>query len=489
MTGLISTLTPIMAEVTLGLSGMLLMLYGAIRKADSTKFVSLVAIIIMFITGILVLAEPRTDMMPASYESLLVNNLFVRFVQFSVVMMSVAVLISTYSQLKDVNLSKPEYPVFMIFTTLGMLLVISANDLITFFIGLEMQSLPVYVMIAMGREDKQANESALKYFILGTVASIFILFGSSYIYGYAGNTDFSGIALAFSNFNEVPLPLMLALIFILAGLSFKISAVPFHMWAPDVYEGSPTPVTTFIASAPKIASMAFLVRFLFGPMGNFVESWQPIIQSLAIITMLLGVFAAFYQTNIKRLLAYSAISHMGYALVGLASASVSGVQAVLVYMILYAIMAIGIFACLMNMRHHGVLPVTINDLKGLGKTSPRMAACVAILMFSFAGIPPMAGFFGKFMVFMAAVDARQFALAVIGVLTSVVGASYYLRIVKVMYFDEPEEQIHHSASEKISRGTGVIIATAAIISMLFFMWPDPLIKMADSAASILVDIG
>ena len=340
----------------------------------------------------------------------------------------------------------------------------------------------------MRRTSAQTSEAAIKYFILGAIASVFVIYSSSFIYGYTGTTDFKGIFTILEQFKAFPYPLTLAIILLLAGFAFKVSAVPFHMWTPDVYEGAPTPIVLFIASAPKIAAMVFIVRLLFGPFGQFIESWQPIIQMLALLSMVLGTFTALFQTNIKRLLAYSTISHMGYALVGVASASVAGVQSVLIYLILYAIMAIGTFACLLNLRQRGKMPEDIDDLRGLSKASPRMALGLAILMFSLGGIPPLAGFFGKIFVFMAAVDAGLYFLVIIGMLTTVVGMGYYLRIVKVMYFDEPAgKDVSLPYDPSPSRETALVIGAAALVNLLFFVWPQPIISKAEQAASALFE--
>lgn len=424
----------------------------------------------------------------SAYQSFLINNDYIQMAQFLIIATTFLVLLATFKHLSKDEIGVFEYPVLCLLSCLGMIILVSANDLITFFLGLELQSLAIYVMAAMRRKKVKVSEAAVKYFVLGAIASAFLLFGSSYIYGLTGTTSFEGISVGLSNSNVVTFPFVFAFILLVSGLAFKISAVPYHMWTPDVYEGSPTPVTLFIASAPKLAALAFFVRLLFGPLSEFMAVWQTAISALAIASMLLGVFAALFQTNIKRLLAYSAISHMGYALVGVAASSVEGVKGVLVYITIYMVMTLGVFGCLLNLRVQGKMPEELDDLRGLSKTYPKMAAFMGILMFSLAGIPPLAGFFGKFLVFVAAVNAGLYTLAIIGVLATVVGAAYYLKIVKLMYFDEPETMpVTRKFDPTPSVETGVVVFAAAAASLLFFVQPDLLIEYAEKAASVLFE--
>jgi NADH-quinone oxidoreductase subunit N len=382
------------------------------------------------------------------------------------------------------QMARFEFPVLMLFATLGMMMMVSANDLMSLYLGLELQSLSLYVIAAFRRDTVRSSEAGLKYFVLGALSSGMLLYGSSMVYGFAGSTSFETIAevLGAAPAGEAPsVGLIVGLVFVLAGLAFKVSAVPFHMWTPDVYEGAPTPVTAFFASAPKIAAMALLVRVMIGPFGDLTAQWQQIVVVVSIGSMVLGAFAAINQTNIKRLMAYSSIGHMGYVLVGLAAGSEAGVRGVAIYMAIYLLMNVGTFACILCMRQQGRMVEGIDDLKGLSKTSPMMALALAVFMFSMAGIPPLAGFFGKFYVFLAAIQEGLYTLAVIGVLASVVGAFYYLRIVKLMYFDEPAE----SFDRPIGRELRFIIAGTSLAMVLFLIFIGPVVNSAAAAASVL----
>jgi NADH-quinone oxidoreductase subunit N len=375
-----------------------------------------------------------------------------------------------------------EFPVLLLFATLGMLMMVSANDLISLYMGLELQSLSLYVVAAFRRDSLRSSEAGLKYFVLGALSSGMLLYGASMLYGFTGHTDFAGFAAFFADGQPASLGVVLGLVFLLAGLCFKVSAVPFHMWTPDVYEGAPTAVTAFFAAAPKIAAMALLMRVLLGPFGDLLPQWQQIIWAVSVASMVLGAFAAIGQTNIKRLMAYSSIGNVGFALVGLASGTVQGAESVMIYMAIYLVMTVGTFACILSMRQKGRLLEGIDDLRGLAKTHPMMALALAVFMFSMAGIPPLAGFFGKLYVFLAAVEAGLYVLAVIGVLSSVVGAYYYLRIVKIMYFDEADEKF----DRPLSREVGLVLTVAGILIALFVILPGPLLDGAATAATSLV---
>jgi len=339
------------------------------------------------------------------------------------------------------------------------------------------------VVAAFQRDSLRSTEAGLKYFVLGALSSGMLLYGCSLIYGFLGTTNFNDIAAAFTEggHTEPSAGLIIGLVFLLVGLAFKISAFPFHMWTPDVYEGAPTPVTAFFAAAPKLAAVALLLRVLIGPFQNLAGEWQQIVIALSIGSMLLAAFAAINQTNIKRLMAYSGIGHIGYALVGLAAGNEAGVRAVLIYMAIYLVMVIGTFCCILCMRSGGRLVEGIDDLAGLAKTNPGMAMVLAIFMFSMAGIPPLAGFFGKLYVFLAAVNAGLYTLAIIGVLASVVAAFYYLRIVKVMYFDEPVVPL----DKPVGREMMVIQTVTGLATLLFFLWPAPLLIAAEAAVKAL----
>ncbi|HEY6670669.1 MAG TPA: NADH-quinone oxidoreductase subunit NuoN, partial [Methyloceanibacter sp.] len=353
------------------------------------------------------------------------------------------------------------------------------NDLIALYVGLELQSLSLYVVAAFDRRSARSSEAGLKYFVLGALSSGMLLYGASLVYGFTGSTDFAAIAAAVQP-SGANIGLIFGLVFLMAGFAFKISAVPFHMWTPDVYEGAPTPVTAFFAAAPKLAAMALTVRVLITAFPAVTLEWQQIVVFLAIASMALGSFAAIGQTNIKRLMAYSSIGHMGYALVGLAAGSAEGVQGVIIYLAIYLAMTLGTFACILAMRRDDHMIEDIDQLSGLSRTSPLMAFMLAMLLFSLAGIPPLAGFFAKFYVFLAAIHAGLYALAVIGVLLSVVGAYYYLRIVKIMYFDAPAERF-----EPMDTPLAAVLGVSGVFILLYFVYPAPLVTFAGAAAKSL----
>ncbi len=479
-------LMTVMPEIVLALAALVLLLVGVFRGDASLP------LIVGGVNGVLlgavlfVLIEPDNQTMGLENYSLLISDGFIRFAQITVLLLTFGVMLSSYRYLVRDKVGRFEYPILLLLSTLGMLMLIAANDLLVFFVGLELQSLPVYVMVAMRRDRSIVVEAAMKYFILGGLSVIFILYGASFLYGYTGTTEFSGIATVLSNLKTLPYPIVWAIVLMLAGIAFKISAVPFHMWTPDVYEGAPTPVTLFIASAPKLAAMIFLIRFLYGPLGQFVEVWQPMIQIMAALSMVVGVFAALFQTSIKRLLGYSAVSHMGYALLGVSCASFEGVHSVLVYMILYSIMVLGTFACILHLRRRGESLDDLDDFKGLAQLHPRMACALAILMFSLAGIPPLAGFFAKLTVFLAAVEAGLYPLVILAVITTVIGATYYLRIVKLMYFDAPVGGEATLPFDRLrARETALVIALAASVNLFYFLLPQPLINASEKATQIL----
>jgi NADH-quinone oxidoreductase subunit N len=362
------------------------------------------------------------------------------------------------------QLDRFEFPVLLVLATLGMMLLISANDLLALYLGLELMSLALYVVAAINRDSLRSTEAGLKYFVLGALSSGMLLYGMSLIYGFTGNTGFDEIAAVLTSETR-SLGVVFGLVFILAGLAFKISAVPFHMWTPDVYEGAPTPVTAFFASGPKVAAMAVLVRVVSEAFMPVFADWQQVVVFISIASMLLGSFAAIGQKNIKRLMAYSSIGHMGYALVGLAAGSETGVSGVALYMLVYMVMTLGTFACIMAMRRkEGGSVESVDDLAGLAATKPFMAIVMTALMFSLAGIPPLAGFFAKYFVFVAAIEAKLYALAIIGVLSSVVGAYYYIRVIKVMWFDEPNGEFGRTAGElRLVFGVSGLFVTAYVL--------------------------
>jgi NADH-quinone oxidoreductase subunit N len=372
---------------------------------------------------------------------------------------------------------KFEFPVLVLLASTGMMMMISANDLIALYVGLELQSLALYVVAAFDRDSTRSSEAGLKYFVLGALSSGMMLYGASLIYGFTGTVSFAGIAAVAKTGS---IGVLFGIVFLLVGLCFKISIVPFHMWTPDVYEGAPTPVTAFFASAPKVAAMAVLVRVLLTAFPAVTHEWQQIIVFVSIASMALGSFAAIGQKNIKRLMAYSSIGHMGFALVGLAAGTAEGAQGVLVYITIYVAMTLGSFAFILALKRKGQAVEQISDFAGLSRTNPVLAFLFAMLLFSLAGIPPLAGFFAKFYVFLAAIHSGLFVLSVIGVLTSVVGAFYYLAIVKVMYFDEPV-----GAVDPVQPELRTVLAVAGIFNILFCFYPAPLVNAATVAAKSL----
>jgi NADH-quinone oxidoreductase subunit N len=378
------------------------------------------------------------------------------------------------------QMSRFEFPVLILLATLGMMLMISANDLISLYLGLEMQSLALYVVAAFRRETVRSTEAGLKYFVLGALSSGMLLYGASLVYGFAGTTQFEQLATVLRG-DAVSAGAVIGLVFVAAGIAFKISAVPFHMWTPDVYEGAPTPVTAFFAAAPKIAAMALFARVLLGPFAGLANEWQQILIVISVGSMLLGAFAAINQTNIKRLMAYSSIGNVGYALVGLAAGTEQGLRGVLIYMAIYLFMTLGTFACILAMKQKGRMVEQIADLAGLSRTNPMMALAFALFMFSMAGIPPLAGFFAKYFVFLAAVEAELYTLAVIGVLTSVVSAFYYWRIVRVMYFEDAVEGL----DRPLEPGVATVLAVSTAVITLFILLPGAILGGARIAAQSL----
>ena len=426
----LSLLTP---ELILAAGAMVLLMIGVYSSERSYGVVNALAVLLLVAAGGWMLLWSADGQ---AFGGAFVSDPFARFMKVLTLVGSALTLVMSTGFAREQKFDKFEYPVLVLLATLGMLLMISANDMIALYLGLELQSLALYVVAAINRDNLRSTEAGLKYFVLGALSSGMLLYGVSLVYGYTGNTGFEQIAAVLTG-GERQLGLVFGLVFVLAGLSFKISAVPFHMWTPDVYEGAPTPVTAFFAAAPKMAAMALTVRVVMGAFEPLAADWQQIIVFVSIASMALGAFAAIGQTNIKRLMAYSSIGHVGFALVGLSANSQEGVRGVAIYLLIYLVMTLGTFAFILAMRRKEGNVEEIGDLAGLSNTNPVMATILTILMFSLAGIPPLAGFWAKWYVFLAAINAGLYALAVIGVLASVVGAYYYLRIIKIMWFDEP----------------------------------------------------
>jgi NADH-quinone oxidoreductase subunit N len=430
---LYSSLTLATPELIIAFGALALLMVGVYSGPRANATVTGLAVAILIGAGAWMLLFGGEG---KAFGNSFVSDPFARFMKFLTLTGSVVTLIMSVGFAKAEKFDKFEYPVLIMLATLGMMLMISANDMIALYLGFELQSLALYVVAAINRDSLRSTEAGLKYFVLGALSSGMMLYGISLVYGYTGNTDFDAIAAALAG-GERQLGLVFGLVFVMAGLAFKISAVPFHMWTPDVYEGAPTPVTAFFAAAPKMAAMALMVRVTVGAFEPIAADWQQIVVFVSIASMALGSFAAIGQTNIKRLMAYSSIGNVGFALVGLAANSETGVRGVIIYMAIYLVMTLGSFAFILAMRRKDGNVEQISDLAGLSSTNPMMATILTILMFSLAGIPPLAGFWAKWYVFLAAIDAGLYALAIIGVLASVVGAYYYLRIIKIMWFDEP----------------------------------------------------
>jgi NADH-quinone oxidoreductase subunit N len=463
-------------ELTLATGAMVLLLVGVSTRKEQAELVLWAAVLVLALAGVFVLRESGTITL---FSDSFIVDPFARALKLLTLTGSAVTLIMSIDYWRGEGRLKFEFPILVLLATTGMLMMISANDLIALYVGLELQSLALYVVAAFDRRSARSSEAGIKYFVLGALSSGMLLYGASLIYGFTGSTLFTDIAAAVQP-SGTNLGLIFGLVFLMTGFAFKISAVPFHMWTPDVYEGAPTPVTAFFAAAPKLAAFALTVRTLLAAFPSVTHEWQQIVTFLAIASMALGSFAAIGQRNIKRLMAYSSIGHMGYALVGLAVGTAEGVQGVIVYLAIYLAMTLGTFACILAMRRHGRMVEDIDQLAGLSTTSPMMAFLLAMLLFSLAGIPPLAGFFAKFYVFLAAINAGLYALAVIGVLLSVVGAYYYLRIVKIMYFDAPVERF-----EPMPGLLAAVLGASGLFILFYFVYPAPLVNVAEAAAKSL----
>ncbi|HKR20418.1 MAG TPA: NADH-quinone oxidoreductase subunit NuoN [Stellaceae bacterium] len=474
----------VLPEMFLGGAAMLLLLVGVYAGACATRFVSWLCVLALVAT-LAILLQPVWSSAAAPRQvglfGMFVSDSLGVFTQTLVILGSILSLLIAMRFNEREGIARIEFPVLVLIATAGMMMMIAANDLIALYLGLELQSLALYVLAAFARDDVRSTEAGLKYFVLGAVASGMLLFGASMVYGFAGTTSFDGLAKLFAGGGGNGIGLITGIVFISVGLAFKVSAVPFHMWTPDVYEGAPTPVTAFFSVAPKIAALTLFLRVMLQPFGGLSADWQQIIWVISFASMAWGAFAAIAQSNIKRLMAYSSIGHVGYALIGLAAGSAAGVRGVLVYLAIYLFMNAGTFAVILCMRRDGKMVEGIDDLAGLSRTHPALALALAIFMFSLAGIPPLAGFFAKLYVFIAAIDAGLPVLAVLGVLTSVVGAYYYLRIVKVMYFDEARGAFDRPFGGEVA----AVILVCAIIIMFFIVWPGPMLNGADAVAATL----
>ncbi|MDP9126965.1 MAG: NADH-quinone oxidoreductase subunit NuoN [Pseudomonadota bacterium] len=486
-------LSPVMVmkpEIILTVFGMILLVHGAWRGDDDAKATTVMALIgLVAAAGFLFFPQYGDGFHLAGPAVLLFDHMYIQdgFARFTKILLlagSFLSLLMSLSALEQDKIDRSEYPVLILFATVGMMLMVSAGDFLSLYVGLELQSLTLYVLAAFKRDDARSSESGLKYFVLGALSSGLILYGISLIYGFAGTTQFEGLARAFQTGAPTPLAVTFGVVFVCAAMAFKVSAAPFHMWTPDVYEGAPTPVTAFFASAPKLAALALFTRVLIQPLGGLVQQWAQIIIFVAVASMLLGSFAGLMQTNLKRLLAYSSIANAGYALVGLAAGGIAGVQALLLYLAIYFLNTLGAFGVILCLRRQGKMCEQVTDLAGLGKANPLLAFAMVIFMFSLAGVPPLAGFFGKYFIFLAAVEAHLTPLAVLGVLSSVVAAFYYLRIIKLMYFDETTMPLDRLTD----RGLRAVLVVTSLAMLLFILWPAPTIEGARDAAASLFPV-
>jgi NADH-quinone oxidoreductase subunit N len=475
-------LSVISPELTVLVGALLLLIFGAFRGARATGGITLLAILVMLAAAWQV--WPRDVMDDTAFHDLIAVDNFTQFVKFLILISSSLVLGMSFDWLAHEQFKRFEYPILVLLSTVGLMVLVSANDLMTLYLGLELSSLSLYILAAYDRDNSVSSEAGIKYFVLGALASGMMLFGASLVYGYAGTTNFSAMGDLFGSSSEAALPVaygaIVGMVMLVVALSFKISAVPFHMWTPDVYQGAPTPVTMLFATAPKIAAMAIFIRLLMDPFANMLPDWQNILAIVAVASMAVGAFGALTQTNIKRLLAYGSIGHIGYMLIGLATGTPEGIKGVLVYFTLYLFMSVGTFGFVLFMRRAGEQVENLSDLAGLSKTSPRGALFMMIMMFSMAGIPPFAGFYGKMFIFLSAMQSGLYSLAVIGVLTSVVAAYYYLKVIKIMYFDEPVLGLERH----VPRFSEAVLLICALVTVLFFLYPAALLDAATRAAGV-----
>ena len=459
----------VLPEIFISLAIMFLLILGVFKK-DSSKLIHNFSLIIMLITGGIIFNETLTVENTLLFNGSVVIDYLASFMKFITIIAALMALIVSSNYLKTFKILKIEYPILVICAVLGMMVMISSNDLIVFYIGLELQSLSLYVLSSFNRDEVKSSEAGLKYFVLSALSSGLLLYGCSLIYGFSGSTNFEIIA---NNLDSDQYVLTFGIVFILVGLAFKISAVPFHMWAPDVYEGSPTSVTLFFTIVPKIAALTVFIRFLYVPFINLIDQWQMILIFLSIASMVFGAVAAIGQKNIKRLIAYSSISHIGYALAGLTTGTNEGIQSSVIYITIYFVMNLGLFSCLLMLKRNDQYYETLDDLSGLSKNHPLLSLSLLVILFSLAGIPPLAGFFAKFYVFMAVIEQSMYFLAIVGLLSTVIAAFYYLRIIKIIYFDQEKEKYDsdHSFWLKFS------LTVSTILILIYFIFPSQIIDV------------
>ena len=459
----------IFPEIFLSLSIMFLLLLGVFKK-DSSKLIQNISLVILLITAVITFNETITIDEVKLFNGSIIIDYLSSFMKIVTLLAAFLVLIISSNYLKTFKIFKIEYPILILSSVLGMMIMISSNDLIVFYMGLELQSLALYVLATFNRDQIKSSEAGLKYFVLSALSSGLLLYGCSLIYGFTGSTNFDLIA---TQLNSNEYALTFGIVFILVGLAFKISAVPFHMWAPDVYEGSPTSVTLFFTMVPKVAALTVFIRFLYVPFLNLIDQWQTIIIFLSIASMLFGAIAAIGQTNLKRLVAYSSIGHVGYALAGLATGTNDGIQNSVIYITIYILMNLGLFSCLLMMRRNNEYYENIEDLSGLSKNHPLLSLSLLIILFSLAGIPPLAGFFAKLYIFKSVIEQSMYFLAIVGLLSTVIAAFYYLRLIKIMYFDEEKEKYDKDYSLWIK----FTLVSSTLLILLYFIFPSQLIEV------------
>jgi len=464
------TIVYILPELFLSVTIMTLLMIGVFIK-NSFKMVNLLTLLSLIFAIVLVLNQTG-EIVKIFNESYIIDSLAI-FMKVLTLLFCLFVLLSSKDYIKFNGIDKIEYPIIILASTLGMIIMISSYDLIIFYLGLELQSLSLYILASFKREDERSTEAGLKYFILSALASGLLLYGCSLIYGFTGSTNFQIIS---TNLSAENTGAVFGIVFIIVGIAFKVSAVPFHMWTPDVYEGSPTSVTSFFALIPKIAAITVFIRFMYVPFINVISQWQIIIIFLSIASMILGAVAAIGQNNIKRLMAYSSIGHMGYALAGLATGTNEGIQSTIIYLTIYLVMNLGAFSCIFMMKRENIFYENINDLSGLSKNHPMLAFSFLIILFSLAGIPPLAGFFAKFYIFMAVIENKMYTLAIIGLVTTVVSAFYYLRIIKIIYFDKPKKAF----AESYDWGLKTSLILSSVLILIYFAYPTMLTNVVSS---------
>ena len=467
---MLNNLNILLPEIFLTLSIFSILMIGVFIKESFNLIFNLSSAIILFTIAIILNSSNETEKI---FLDSFTRDPFSNFFKILILIASLFVLNTSKVFITDNKIGKFEYPIIILLSILGMFFMVSSNDIILFYLGLELQSLSLYILASIDRDNLRSSESGIKYFVLSALSSGLLLYGCSLLYGFTGSTNFDLIAdqLIKDNTGAV-----FAMVFVLVGLAFKVSAVPFHMWTPDVYEGAPTSITSYFAVVPKVAGLAVLIKFMFIPFSNILSEWQLIIIFISIASMILGAVAAIVQKNIKRLLAYSSIGHVGYALAGVATGVISGYESSIIYISIYVVMNIGAFSCLYLLKKDGEYRENISDLSGLSKKQPLLAISFLVILFSLAGIPPLAGFFAKFYVFTAVIEQKMYALAIIGLLTTVISAFYYLRIIKIIYFDD--SAISFDSVKNSAAKLSVLISCAILIT--FFLYPAILNNVVDA---------